>query len=190
MTTRGTLPIGTSGFGGRSLVGRAVALAAGFVLAVGAITPVVTKASAQAPPPSSPGGSSMRWGMGREDGELWLMIRASNLAPEQQTKVRTILSSHRTATRPIVDQLRQAQQELGAKLLSPGPLQTSDVQPQLARINQLREQLAQDSAQTALEVRAVLTPEQLARVAKTRERLRQLREEMRQLIQPGRPAQP
>jgi Spy/CpxP family protein refolding chaperone len=104
--------------------------------------------------------------------------------------VRTILSSHRTATRPIVDQLRQAQQELGAKLLSPGPLQTSDVQPQLARINQLREQLAQDSAQTALEVRAVLTPEQLARVAKTRERLRQLHEEMRQLIQPGRPTQP
>jgi hypothetical protein len=33
----------------------------------------------------------------------------------------------------------------------------------------------------------VLTPEQLARVAQTKERLRQLREEMRQLMQSPRP---
>ena len=42
-------------------------------------------------------------------------------------------------------------------------------------------------AVAALEVRAVLTPEQLARAAQTKERLTQLREEMRQLVQPPRP---
>jgi len=33
----------------------------------------------------------------------------------------------------------------------------------------------------------VLTPEQLARVAQTRERLKQLRDEMRQIMEPARP---
>ena len=137
----------------------------------------------------SPGreSSSMRWSGGRGDGELWLMIRAANLTPEQQTRVRAILSAHRATARPLIEQLRQAQQELGGKLLAPGQVQAADLQPQLQRIGQLRDQLAQDSAGAALEVRAVLTPEQLARVAQTKERLRQLREEMRQLMQPPRP---
>ena len=137
----------------------------------------------------SPGheSSSMRWSGGRGDGELWLMIRAANLTPEQQTRVRAILSAHRATARPLIEQLRQAQQELGGKLLAPGPVQAADLQPQLQRISQLRDQLAQDSASAALEVRSVLTPEQLARVAQTKERLRQLREEMRQLMQPPRP---
>ena len=121
---------------------------------------------------------------GRGDGELWLMIRAAQLTPEQQTKVRAILSAHRASARPVIEQLRQAQQELGSKLLAPGSVQAADLQPQLQRIGQLRDQLAQDSANAALEVRAVLTPEQLARVAQTKDRLRQLREEMRQLMQP------
>ena len=126
---------------------------------------------------------------GRGDGELWLMIRAAQLTPEQQTKVRAILSAHRASARPVIEQLRQAQQELGSKLLGPGSVQAADLQPQLQRIGQLRDQLAQDSANAALEVRAVLTPEQLARVVQTKDRLKQLREEMRQLMQqpPSRP---
>ena len=147
-----------------------------------------TAALAQSPS-AGPGGplGGMRGPMGRTGGELWLMIRSAGLTPEQQAKVRGILSTHRTTTRPLIEQLRQAQQELGAKLLAPGPLQPADLQPQLARIGQLRDQLAQDGAQAALEVRAVLTPEQLARAAQTKERLSQLREEMRQLMQSPRP---
>src|SRR6185295_15011831 len=103
--------------------------------------------------------------------------------PEQQTRVRAILSAHRASARPLIEQLRQAQQELGAKLLAPAPVQAAELQ----RIGQLRDQLAQDSASAALEVRAVLTPEQLARVAQTKDRIKQLREEMRQLMQPARP---
>jgi Spy/CpxP family protein refolding chaperone len=125
--------------------------------------------------------------MGRSDGDLWLLIRAANLTAEQQASVRTILSSHRASRRPLIEQLRQTQQELSAKLLGPGQIQIADVEPQLQRLGQLRDQLAQDSAQTALEVRAVLTPDQLGRVAQTRERMKQIREEMRQLMQSIRP---
>lgn len=128
--------------------------------------------------------AGLRWAGGRGEGELALMIRAANLTPEQQTRVRQILSDHRAAARPLVEQLRSAQAELGVKLLAPGPLQAADLQPMLQRIGTLRDQLAQGSAAAALEVRAVLTPEQLAHVAQTKERLSQLREEMRQLLQP------
>ena len=141
-------------------------------------------------PPGAPGPGRFGAGgmhMGRETGDLWLMIRASGLTPDQQAQVRAILAAHRASTRPLVDQLRQAQQELSAKLLAPGALQPADLEPQLTRIGQLRDRLAQGSAQAALDVRAVLTPEQLTRVAQTRERLRQLREEMRQMIEPARP---
>jgi len=152
------------------------------------VVSTATAALAQSPPPgfgAALGG--MRAPTGSTDGELWLMVRAASLTPEQQAKVRGILSTHRATTRPLIEQLRQTQQELGAKLLAPGPLQPADLQPQLGRIGQLRDQLAQDGAQAAREVRAVLTPEQLARAAQTKERLAQLREEMRQLMQPPRP---
>jgi Spy/CpxP family protein refolding chaperone len=131
--------------------------------------------------PEAPG----RRGTGRTDGELWLMVRTANLTPEQQAKVSAILTAHRAGARPLIEQLRETQQELGARLLAPGQVQTGDIQPQLQRIGQLRDRLAQDSAQAALEVRAVLTPEQLAHVAQTKERIRQLRDEMFQLLQPG-----
>jgi Spy/CpxP family protein refolding chaperone len=166
----------------RPLTTRAI-LAAALLLAS---TANAALAQSPAPGPGGPMGG-MRGPMGRTDGELWLMIRAAGLTPEQQAKVRGILATHRTTTRPVIEQLRQAQQELGAKLLAPGPLQPADLQPQLGRIGQLRDQLAQDGAQAALEVRAVLTPEQLARAAQTKERLTQLREEMRQLMQSPRP---
>lgn len=132
-------------------------------------------------------GPMMRHGGDRPDGDLWLMIRAGNLTPDQQAKVRSILSSHRGTVRPLIEQLRQAQEELSGKLLGPGEIQTADLQPQLERIGRLREQIVQDSAQTALEVRDVLTPDQLARVVQVKDRLKQLRDETRQLLQPERP---
>ena len=159
----------------------------GAALLVGALLAAAGSGAALAQGPLGGGrDGGMRWGAGRGEGELALMIRAANLTPEQQTRVREILSAHRAAARPVVEQLRRAQAELGDKLLATGPVQAADLQPLLQRINQLRDQLARGSATTALEVRAVLTPEQLARVAQTKERLSQLREEMRQLMQPPR----
>ncbi|HEY7652334.1 MAG TPA: periplasmic heavy metal sensor [Methylomirabilota bacterium] len=170
----------------RGIFGMIVSVIASGLLAAGAGSPVFAQSSA--PPAGSPApGPGLRWGLGPEDGELTLMVRTAGLTPEQHAKVRAILTAHRAGMRSLVDQLRQAQQELGAKLLSPGQVQPADIQPQLQRIGQLRDQLAQGSAQAALDVRAVLTPEQLARVAQARERLKQLRDEMRQIIAPARP---
>jgi Spy/CpxP family protein refolding chaperone len=121
-------------------------------------------------------------GWGRDGGmALPLLIRAANLTPEQDGKVRTILANHRAVTRNTIEQLRRAQDELADKLLTAGPVQAADLQPLLKQVATLREQLLQDSAQIALEVRAVLTPEQLAKASHLKARMQQLQSELQQL---------
>ncbi len=129
-----------------------------------------------------PGGGAGDAGM-----MLPLLVRSAGLSPEQDAKVREILAARRAASRALAGDLRQAQRDLSDKLLAPGPLKDADLQPQLQRIAQLREQRLQESAKLMLEVRALLTPEQLARVAQVKDRLRQLRAEMRQLFAPATP---
>ena len=129
---------------------------------------------------------SGRGGGGGGGGSLLpLMMRSANLTPEQDTKVKELVVARRTAARALSQQLRQSEDELAEKLLAPGSVNMADVQPQLQRIAQLREQLLRDSTQAALDIRGLLTPEQLARAAQTNTRMRQLQREMRQLWQEG-----
>jgi len=129
-------------------------------------------------------------GRGRGGGDglmLPALLRSASLTPDQQTRMHDILKARRTAARPIVQNLRQAQQDLADRLLASGAVAMADVQPQLDRINQLRAQLLQNSAQATLDIRAILTPDQVAKAADTKDKLRQLREQTRQLLSPTQP---
>jgi Spy/CpxP family protein refolding chaperone len=128
-------------------------------------------------------------GGGRGGGALMLpaLLRSANLTADQQTKMHDILKARRTAARPLVASLRQAQQDLADKLLAAGTVSVADVQPQLDRINQLRGQLLQNSAQAALDIRAILTADQIAKAADTKDKLRQLHQEIHQLLRPSQP---
>jgi Spy/CpxP family protein refolding chaperone len=133
-----------------------------------------------------PGAAQMRHergtGWSREGSmALPLLIRAANLTPEQDARVRAILANHRAVTRNTVEQLRRAQDDLADRLLAAGPVGATDLEPLLKQIGGLREQLLQDSAQIALEVRSVLTPEQLARAGQVRARMQKLQTELQQL---------
>src|SRR6266849_2351958 len=88
----------------------------------------------------------------------WMRFRRWSDAntPDQQTQVRSILSTYRASSRPIVQQLRQAQSGLADKLLASGQLQAADLQSQLQQISQLRTQLLQLSAQATLDIRNLL----------------------------------
>jgi Spy/CpxP family protein refolding chaperone len=121
-----------------------------------------------------------RWGTGPA-GLLPLMLRSANLTPDQDAKVKELVAARRAAARSLMQQLRQAEDELADKLLAPGSVKAGDLQPQIQLIAHLREQLLRDSTQAALDIRAILTSDQLARVAQTKDRLRQLQSELRQL---------
>jgi Spy/CpxP family protein refolding chaperone len=122
------------------------------------------------------------WGAGLM---LGVPIYSLNLTPDQQTQVKSILSTYRDSARPIIQQLRQTQSGLSDKLLAAGQVQSADLQAQLQQISQFRSQLLQLSAQAALDVRNLLTPDQLAAAAQTKGKLQDLRSQMRQLMAPG-----
>jgi Spy/CpxP family protein refolding chaperone len=114
---------------------------------------------------------------------LPLLIRRADLTPDQQARVRTIIATDHRSLRALFDDLRAAQDELVAKLVAPGALDAKDLTPQMDRVVQLRQQLMQQGIKTALAVRAVLTPAQLAKAAETKDRLQKLRAEMRTLME-------
>ena len=142
----------------------------------------VVPVGAQADGPFHGRGPRGGWGGGLM---LGVPLHSLNLTPDQRTQVQSILSTYRSSARPIIQQLRQAQSDLGDKLLAPGQLPASDLQSQLQQISQLRTQLLQLSAQATLEVRNLLTPDQLSAAAQTKDKMRDLRSQMRQLLAPG-----
>ena len=124
-------------------------------------------------------------GHGGFDMKLPLLVKAAGLTEAQQAQVKEIVANHRPQFQGLVSQLRTAHTQLADKLYAPGPVKAEDLAPLRQQISQLRGQLAQEGLQVALEVRGVLTPEQLAKAGETRKRFNELRAEMRGLLGPG-----
>jgi len=132
-------------------------------------------------------GGGFGWQGGRGHGSglsmsLPLVVKGVGLTEAQQAQVKQIVGAHQAQFRALLAQLRSAHEQLGEKLYAPGPLQADDVAPLVQQIGQLRVQLTQEALQVALEIRAVLTPEQLARAEQIRHKLKDLRSEMRSLL--------
>jgi len=145
------------------------------------VAPLGVEAQSAAP-------SAKPHGRSREQGlVLGIPLGVMSLTPDQEKQVSAILSTYRASVASVVRQLRQEQSGLADRLVAPGQLQVTDLQPQLQQITQLRGQLLSLSAQAMLDIRALLTPEQLAAGAQARARLGQLRSEMRQLLEPTKP---
>src|SRR2546428_5086360 len=108
-----------------------IAVLTSLVVLVGAWAP----AHAQSP-------TSMHGPGARGDGGmmLQLLLRSANLTPEQDAKVREILTARRAASRPLIDQLRQAQRELADRMFAPGNLQEADRKS--TRLNSSHDQIS------------------------------------------------
>ena len=110
----------------------------------------------------------------------WPVLRAVGLDDAQKAQIRQIFTTHRPQLQSLRQQLMTAQGQVRDKLLSPTPPTAADIVP----INQLRDQLAQERLAMALEIRNVLTPDQLAKAAQIRQQMKQLRQQMRDLTKP------
>ena len=114
---------------------------------------------------------------------LPLLLRGADLTPEQKTQVHHIMDTHRATFQTLFGQLRTAQGEVTNKLFAPGEIKAEDLTSQVQQVTQLRGQLLQEGLKTALEVRGVLTPEQLAKAAQRKARMQALHAEMRSLLE-------
>jgi Spy/CpxP family protein refolding chaperone len=153
------------------------------LLTAGVVALTLVAATAFAHPRGGMG--PMHWGgmMGDDAGTLLPMIlRGIDLTPEQETRVHEIMQAHRATFRPLFGELKKAQEEMAERLFAPGELRAEDLTVQLQRVAQLRSQLMQEGLKVALEVRDVLTPEQLAKAGAIKERMKALHTEMRSLM--------
>lgn len=116
---------------------------------------------------------------------LRMVLRQANLTPEQRDQVRRIMEADHQSLRALFTQLQAANNQLSDKLFAPGAVQAADLAPQVQKVTQLRQQLMEQGVKTALAVRAVLTPQQLAKVAQLKDRIEKLQTEMRSLLEGG-----
>jgi len=124
-----------------------------------------------------------REGMGRDGFDtLPLLIHSAGLSDSQQAQVRQIIGNHRTQLRALREQLRAAETQLGDKLVAMTPVTGPDLAPLTQQVNQARSNLAHEWTQVVMEIRGILRPEQLAKAAQNRQKLNQLREEMRTVL--------
>lgn len=159
----------------------------------GAPAPALTPGARGMMPPPGPGMRMRVKGFGGGpfgdhmllDGDPGMMLPAMlqgvGLTTEQQTQVRAILQSHHATLAGLFAKLRAANQAVADALIAP------DVTPEAvtAKLDEavaVREELMRAGLAIALEVRALLTPEQLAKAAAVKTRMRELREEMHQLL--------
>jgi Spy/CpxP family protein refolding chaperone len=121
--------------------------------------------------PGGPGGPGMP-----------LRLLLSQMTTEQRREVRQVLASGRAERRATFERLHAAHEALADKLLSAGKVTEADLAPDLEKIAALHRELLAHGTKVMLQVRAVATPEQLAKAAQTEQKLDQLRDEIRELL--------
>jgi Spy/CpxP family protein refolding chaperone len=112
---------------------------------------------------------------------LPMLLRGANLTADQKAQVQQIMTNHRTTFRDLFGQLRAAQDQMANRLFASGKLQEADLAPQVEKISQLRNQLAEEGLRVVLEIRGILTPEQLAKASQLKSQMESLHGQMRNL---------
>ncbi len=109
---------------------------------------------------------------GGPGGLIPLLLHATDLTPDQDAQVHQILDADRPAVQPIFSQLQQANTDLASLLLGAQGVQSDAVSAQLTLIAQLQQQLAQHEVATVAAIRAILTPDQLAKALAAKDQMR------------------
>ncbi|MFZ0889489.1 MAG: periplasmic heavy metal sensor [Candidatus Binataceae bacterium] len=149
------------------------------VLCFAAAWALPTTALAQ---PHGPGGP-----MGPLPMPLMLVLRHADLTTEQQTHVRQIMDANFAQAQPLMKQLDAVHDQIADKLMSTGPVEASDIAPLQQQEAKIHQQLDQQVLSTTLQIRALLTPDQLAKAAELHNKLKSLRAQMEALVGDGGP---
>lgn len=106
---------------------------------------------------------------------LPMILRGVNLTIEQDLRIQEIMVAHRPTFQRLNKQLQVAHKEMADKLFAPGELRSDDLTRHVQRIGQLRGQQFQEGLKVMLDIRGVLTHEQLVKASEVKQRLETLR---------------
>ena len=154
-------------------------------LALGVLWTATLHAQPMGPPMmmKGMGGPGMMFGGDGPGMMLPLVLRHANLTADQQAQVHAIMDAQHQNLQALFKQLQAANNQLADKLFAPGAVQATDLAPQVQQITQLRQQLMEQGLKTALAIRAILTPDQLAKVSQLKARMEKLQAEMRSIAE-------
>jgi len=113
---------------------------------------------------------------------MMMLLRHVNLSADQQTQIHAIMDANFATARPLIKQLHGIHDQIADKLLSSGSVSTADVAPLQTQESSIHQQLDQQMLATALKIRGVLTPAQLAQAADLHSKLKSLRSQMETLM--------
>lgn len=136
--------------------------------------------------PGGPGG--MGGGMHEAHSPFLMLLRSANLTPAQRSQVHLILNSNKSQMMSIYRELESLHEQIANKLLAPGTVTSADLKPLVDKASRLEANLNQSRAETALAIRNVLTPAQVAKLAEVHGKLHNLHMQVQSLM--GAPEEP
>jgi Spy/CpxP family protein refolding chaperone len=113
---------------------------------------------------------------------LLMIVKRTNLTPAQQTKVHELLHSSFVQAQPLMKQLHAVHEQIADKLMSPGSVSASDLEPLQQQEGQIHQLLDEQMLSTAMQIRNLLTPEQLAKAAELHNQMKSLNQQMEALM--------
>jgi len=110
------------------------------------------------------------------------VLHALDLSADQKQGVHDIFREHRPTLAQLGANERAARQAIADKLLGTGTVAQNDLDALVQQESQARTALMRERLATALEVRKVLTSEQIQKAATIHAGMKQLHDQMRQLL--------
>jgi uncharacterized membrane protein len=118
---------------------------------------------------------------------LLMGMQAAHLSADQQNQVNQILQSNHSQTIPLIQQLQAVHEQIANKLLAPGTISASDLAPLEEQAAQLDAQIQQQALNASVQIRALLTPDQVARMAQFHQKMSALQAQMKSLMNEAAP---
>jgi Spy/CpxP family protein refolding chaperone len=122
------------------------------------------------------------WHEGHHGAEF---LRGVTLTDAQKDQIRGIEQAGWTQAKAGFEQMRGVHEQLMQRLLSPGSVSEADLAPLVQQEAQLRAQLDQQRLARELEIRQVLTPQQLAEAASKHQQLESLHQQEHAVMEPS-----
>jgi Spy/CpxP family protein refolding chaperone len=126
-------------------------------------------------------------GMGRHEGgsPFFMLLRAANLSAEQKSEMRQILQSDSSQSRTLRQQYEAIHEQISAKLFGTGSVSASQLKPLVQQAAQIRESMDENRMETALQIRSILTQEQLSKLASVEQQLQAMHNQLHSLMGSG-----
>ena len=118
-------------------------------------------------------------------GEGMEILHSLNLTDSQKEQVHGIEKTAWAQARPIMTQMRAVHEQLANALLTPGPVTADQLAPMVTQEEQLRAQMDQMHLSTVLQIRALLTPEQITQAATMHQKLAALHDQEHAVLEPS-----